>query len=375
MRRLFLSTVLAAASAGSLAAQGALSVQGFGYPVGQLSTRAAGTAGALGEMDAGSPLNPAALFSAGRTILSFQFDPEFRQVKVGGATVNTTTARFPLIMVGAKVGARGFVGASFSTLLDRTWDASYPDSVTVSGDRVLSSVGASVRGGINDAQLAFGWLFSEKFQAGLGFHAITGANHMHLARVFTDSTTFGSLSQTTVLSYSGAAVSAGIVALPAPHLTFAASLRLGGAMNTRYDDSLATHAKVPNRYGASLTYNGIPGSQIAVRFDHEQWSRLQSLGSPSLQVNDATELSAGVDFVGPKFQGLPTQLRLGARTRDLPFGWNGHTVSERSFAFGGGLPLARGWATVDVSVQRALRKAGDVTERGTILSVGLTVRP
>ena len=72
MRRLFLSTVLAAASAGSLAAQGALSLQGFGYPIGQLSTRAAGTAGALGETDAGSPLNPAALLSAGRTILSFQ---------------------------------------------------------------------------------------------------------------------------------------------------------------------------------------------------------------------------------------------------------------------------------------------------------------
>jgi len=375
MRRLFLSTVLAAASAGSLAAQGALSVQGFGYPMGQLSTRAAGTAGALGETDAGSPLNPAALFSAGKTILSFQFDPEFRQVKVGGATVNTTTARFPLIMVGARVGARGFVGASFSTLLDRTWDASYQDSVTVSGDRVLSSVGTSVRGGINDAQLAFGWLFSEKLRAGLSIHAITGANHMHLARVFTDSTTFGSLSQNTVLSYSGSAVSAGIVALPVPHLAFAASLRLGGAMNTRYDDTLATHAKVPNRYGASLTYDGIPGSQIAVRFDHEQWSRLQSLGSPSLQVNDATELSAGVDFAGPKVQGLPTQLRLGARTRDLPFGWNGHRVSERSFALGGGLPLARGWANVDVSVQRALRKAGDVTERGTILSVGLTVRP
>lgn len=375
MRRLILTTVLAAASAGSLAAQGALSVQGFGYPVGQLSTRAAGTAGALGETDAGSPLNPASLSSAGRTILSFQVDPEFRQVKVGGATVNTSTARFPVIIVGARTGLRGFVGVSFSTLLDRTWDASYEDSVTVSGDRVRSSVGTSVRGAVNDARLAFSWQFSDKVQAGLGVHAITGANRMHLARVFTDSTTFGSLSQNTVLSYGGSAVSAGVVVLPVPHLTVAASLRLGGAMTTRYDDSAATHANVPNRYGASFTYDGIPGSQIAVRFNHEQWSRLRTLGSSALQVHDATELSAGVDFVGPKFQGLPTQVRLGARTRDLPFGWNGHTVSERTLALGGGLPLARGWAVIDVSVQRALRKAGDVTERGTILSVGLTVRP
>lgn len=375
MRRLFLSTALVAAAAGSLAAQGALSVQGFGYPAGQLSTRASGTAGVLGETDPGSPLNPAALFGVGRTLLSFQIDPEFRQVKVGGATVNTTTVRFPVISLGARVGTRGFVGASFSSLLDRTWNASYDDSVTVAGDRVRSTVGASVRGAINDARLAFAWQFSEKFQAGLGIHAITGANHMNLSRVFTDSATFGPLGQNTVLSYGGSAMSAGVVALPVPHLIMAASLRLGGILTTRYDDTVATHAHVPNRYGASLTYDGIPGSQIAVRFNHEQWSRMRSLGTPALQVNDVTELSAGVDFSGPKFQGLPTQVRLGARMRDLPFGFNGKTVSERTLALGGGVPLARGWAILDVSLQRALRKAGDVSERGTILSVGLSVRP
>lgn len=375
MRRLFLSTVLAAASAGSLAAQGSLSVQGFGYPAGQLSTRAAGSAGALGETDAGSPLNPASLPNSGKTIFSFQLDPEFRQVKVGGETVNTTTARFPVFSLGTRVGTQGFVGASFSTLLDRTWDASYADSVTVAGDRVASTVATSVRGAVNDARLAFAWQFSEKLQTGLAFHAVTGASRMHLSRVFTDSTTFGTLSQSTVLSYGGSAVSAGIVTLPVPHLIVGASFRLGGAMSTRSGDSVVTRAKVPNRYGASLTYDGIPGSQIAVRFNHEQWSRMRSLGSSALQVTDVTELSAGVDFAGPRFQGLPTQVRLGARTRDLPFGWNGNTVTERTLAVGGGLPVARGWAMLDVSVQRALRKAGDVTERGTILSVGLTVRP
>ena len=375
MRRLFLSTVLAAASAAPLVAQGALSVQGFGYPAGQLGTRAAGTAGAVAETDAGSPLNPGALPGAGRAIFSFQIDPEFRQVKVGGATVNTTTARFPVINIGTRLMARGFVGVSFSTLLDRTWDASYSDSVTVAGDRVHSTVATTVRGAISDARLAFAWQFSEKLQAGLAFHALTGANRMNLSREFTDSTTFGSLSQNSVLSYAGSAVSAGIVTLPVPHLFVGASFRLGGAMNTRTGDSVVTHAKVPNRYGASLTYDGIPGSLIAVRINHEQWSRMRSLGSSALQVKDVTELSAGVDFAGPRFQGQSTQVRLGARTRDLPFGWNGNTVSERTLAIGGGLPLARGWAMLDVSVQRALRKAGDVTEQGTILSVGLTVRP
>ena len=375
MRRLLLSTVLAAASAAPLVAQGALSVQGFGYPAGQLGTRSAGTAGAVAETDAGSPLNPGALPAAGRAIFSFQLDPEFRQVKVGDATVNTTTVRFPVINIGTRLLSKGFVGVSFSSLLDRTWDASYSDSVTVAGDRVHSTVATTVRGAINDARLAFAWQFSEKLQAGLAVHAITGANRMHLSRAFTDSSTFGSLSQISVLSYAGSAVSAGIVTRPVPHLFVGASLRLGGAMNTRTGDSVVTRAKVPNRYGASLTYDGIPGSLIAVRINHEQWSRMRSLGSSALLVKDVTELSAGIDFAGPRFQGQSTQVRLGARTRDLPFGWNGNTVSERTLAIGGGLPLARGWAMLDVSVQRALRKAGDVTERGTILSVGLTVRP
>ncbi len=375
MRRLLLSMVLSVAAAASLGAQGALSVQGFGYPAGQLGTRAAGTAGAVAETDAGSPLNPGALPGAGRAIFSFQIDPEFRQVKVGGATVNTTTARFPVINIGTRLMSKGFVGVAFSTLLDRTWDASYSDSVTVAGDRVHSTVATTMRGAISDARLAFAWQFSEKLQAGLAFHALTGANRVNLSRRFTDSTTFGSLSQTSVLSYAGSAVSAGIVTLPVPHLFVAASFRLGGAMNTRTGDSVVTSAKVPNRYGASLTYDGIPGSLIAVRINREQWSRMRSLGSSALQVKDVTELSAGVDFAGPRFQGQSTQVRLGARTRDLPFGWNGNTVSERTLAIGGGLPLARGWAMLDVSVQRALRKAGDVTERGTILSVGLTVRP
>ncbi len=379
MRRLLLATLVAALSAvplaGPLAAQGALSIQGFGYPTGQLSPRAAGTASALAEIDAGSPLNPAALLGAGKSIFSFQVDPEYRQVKLAGQTVNTTTVRFPVILVGTRVGARGFISGSFSTLLDRTWDAAYEDSVSVSGQRVGSTVATRVRGAINDARLAFAWQLSEKLQVGAAFHALTGANRMHLTRSFSDSTTYGALNQVTTLAYGGSAVSAGLVALPLPHLILAASLRLGGAMSTRYNDSLATHGKAPNRLGASVNFDGIPGSMLSVRVSREQWSRMGPLGTAALLVHDATEIAAGVDVAGPKVQGTATQFRFGARTRDLPFGVNGSFVSEQTFALGGGLTFARGWASLDASLQRAQRKAGALREQGTMLSVGLTVRP
>lgn len=375
MRRLLATALLAAASAAPLAGQGALSLQGFGYPVGQNSTRSSGTGGSLGETDPGSPINPGALPGAGRSLFSVQIDPEYRQLTVEGRDVNTTTARFPVISVGTRAGARGFLGVSFASLLDRTWDAAYADSVTVGGDRVASRVSTSVRGAINDARVAYAWQFSERLQAGVAFHALTGANRMRLARTFTDSTKFGSLAQETTLSYAGSAVSAGLVSRPVQHLYLAASARLGGVMRTRTGDSLATRAHAPNRYGASLTYDGIPGSTLMLRLNREQWTRMQSLGQSTLDVRDATEISAGAEIAGPKVQGTPSQFRLGARTRGLPFGWNGHAVKEQVLAVGGGATVGRGWASIDVSLQRAVRKAGGMTEKGTILSVGLTVRP
>lgn len=375
MRRFLATALLVAASAAPLAGQGALSLQGFGYPVGQNSTRSSGAGGALGETDPGSPINPGALLGAGRSLFSFQLEPEFRQLTVSGRDVNTTTARFPVISVGTRAGTRGFLGVSFATLLDRTWDAAYSDSVTVGGDRVASTVSTTVRGAINDARIAYAWQFSERLQAGVAFHALTGANRMRLSRTFADSTKFGALSQVTTLSYAGSAVSAGLVARALPHLYVAASARLGGKMRTRYDDSVATRGNAPNRYGASLTYDGIPGSTLLLRLNHEQWSRMRSLGQPTLDVRDATEIAAGAEIAGPKVQGTPSQFRLGARTRGLPFGWNGHAVTEQVLAIGGGATIARGWAGIDVSLQRAVRKAGGLSEKGTILSVGLTVRP
>ncbi len=375
MRRYIFTALLATASAAPLFAQGALSIQGFGYPTGQTSTRAAATAGALGESDPGSPINPAALPNAGRSIFSFQIDPEFRQVTVNGRAVNTRTVRFPAISVGTKAGSRGFVAMSFSTLLDRTWDASYQDSVTVGGDRVGSTVAAKVRGAINDTRVAYAHIFSDKLQAGVAFHAYTGANHINLKRSFSDTSTFGALDQLTTLAYGGSAVSAGLVAMPVPHFVLAASMRLGGAMRTTYNDSTARKGNAPNRYGLQLTYDGIPGSQLAFRYNHEQWTRMQSLLTSGLDVHDANEIAAGAEIAGPKIDGLPAMIRLGARSRDLPFGWNGHAVSERTFSAGSGFTVARGWATMDISVQRSQRKTVGMSETGTILSVGLTVRP
>jgi len=73
-------------------AQSNLSSQGFGFPTGQLSARAYGAGGALGEMDPLSPVNPASLGLLPSRILFLQMEPEFRTVK-GVAEIGRASCR------------------------------------------------------------------------------------------------------------------------------------------------------------------------------------------------------------------------------------------------------------------------------------------
>jgi hypothetical protein len=125
----------------------------------------------------------------------------------------------------------------------------------------------------------------------------------------------------------------------------------------------------------------------------EGWSNLEGLGrergpdEPPLPIDDVMEISVGADVAGPRVGGVPLQLRLGGRWRDLPFGVpadevrdlpEARDVRETAITGGLGLPLAGGRALIDVGVQRASRSSdvrSDARERAWTLSVGLRVRP
>src|SRR4051812_237398 len=119
--------IVAAAGAllpAAIAAQGNLSTQGFGYPQGQLSTRALGTGGSLGEIDQTSPLNPASIgLTTNRTVL-FQVEPEYRTVKTPSGSERTTTDRYPVVMAVVPFGNSWVTSVSSASLLDRSWATS-----------------------------------------------------------------------------------------------------------------------------------------------------------------------------------------------------------------------------------------------------------
>jgi len=365
-----------ALDAGDLPAQGALSLLGFGYPVGGLSARARGAGAATAGIDPLSPLNPAAIVLNARALVYAQFEPEFRVVDNGqGTSASTTTARFPVFGVTGRQGRVTF-GLSFSTFLDRTWANSYADTQVVSGERIASTVVTQSDGGIGDARAALAWSGHERFHVGIAVHAYPGKNRVAAGRIFADSVKAGSFNLGNAFTYSGSAFSLGTVAMPLQHLVLGAEARFGGTLTMRLGDSAVVgRGRVPFHWGATLAWDGIPGSVFALRLAHDRWRDLAGLGSTALGLRDGADLGLGAEIAGPRFREAPSFARFGYRSRDLPFTYEGQAVRERALALGVGVPIAAGRTMVDIGLVRASRAAAGVTERAWQLSIGVGIRP
>lgn len=364
------------------AAQGSLSGQGYGYPPGELSTRALGSGGGLAEFDPVSPINPASLASFGRTAFAFQYDPEFRTTQVGGATAHNTIARFPVVAIAVPFHQRFTFGFSASTLLDRSFTTQYTTTTPIGGQDVLANETIESRGSISDLRLGAAAYVSRWLRVGVGVHRLTGQNRLVSGRRFVDSTQFGSVSDSSTLSFTGSALSVGAEVTPVRGLSIAGSARRGGSLRTERMDTVVTRADAPDRYGIGVRVDRITGASFAVSYAQTRWSNMQTLGSATLDARDTHELGGGVEAVGPSIGIAPTILRLGARRRTLPFGIDGAQIRETDYTGGLGLPFSGGRALADLAVQRSLRNPDGGTaavqgarERAWTLSIGFTLRP
>ena len=370
-----LLTIFFASSGG---AQGALSLQGLGYPAGGLSARAEGTGGGVADFDALSVVTPASLAGVGSPALFLQYAPEFRRVTTVSGSAATTTARFPLIAGVLPMGQSWTVGLSSSTFLDRSSETSLERRQVVGAptDTVTLTEQQKVLGAIDDLRLALAWAASPGFRIGVGAHVFAGSNRITFSQLFPDSAKFISSAQAGSISYAGFAASLGVEYHPSRVIGFAISGRKGGDLRAQSGDTTIGKGRLPDHYSASVTFDGIPGATISARVAHDNWSSLNSLSSSGIQAFDSWDTGVGVEATGPHIMQRIITLRGGARFRTLPFGLNGQKVSEKTFAAGFGAPLTRERASLDVAIQRAARSAGsDVKERGFILSIGLRVSP
>lgn len=376
-------TGLALLVAGTLRAQGAISLQGFGYPPGQLTTRAGSTGGALGEFDQAAPLNPAALMNWGVGGAYVQYSPERRSTTVAGIATNTTVARFPVFAIGLPLGAKYAFGISSSTLLERNYTTTATARQLIRTDSVTTTSVATARGSMNDVRFGGAMQVTSWLRVGTALHLVTGENRVRTQRSIapdtgarTDTVSYSTLTENSSATFGGTGVSVGVELLPTKKLSVAGSARLGFGMRADLNDSTRRTANAPSRAGAAVRWD-VAGSSLAARYNWEGWTALKGLGSDAGGIFDSHEFGIGAEVPGPKIRGGQMLLRVGARTRDLPFGIDGKQPSENVLGGGVGFPLGFGRAQLDLGIERASRKVpgiDNLAERGLIMSFGFRLR-
>lgn len=375
-RSLFLAAAIAAVFAFAAAAQGTISSQGFGYPVGPLSTRALTLGGGVGEVDPISALNPAALTTWGRGGFYAQFGPEFRSVEANGTTDKSTVIRFPLFTGALGAGDDWTFGLSFSNLLDRTWATQttgyYP---TGGGDSVLYTQLFKSGGAITNVRFAAAYRLSNTMRVGLGLHLFTGQQTLSVAETFAD-TGYASFLQVTTVNESGEGLSGGFEWSPVQEFAIGMSGMLGGAMRGRRNDSLVSNARVPDRAGVSLIFAGIRGVVISANGEWTQWSAMNGLAQSNIRALDVFDYGVGAEIRVSQLNGFDLPLRFGIRQRTLPFQADSQTVKETLISGGIGIPVSQGRARFDLGLVHAKRTADvPAQESAWILSIGILVRP
>lgn len=355
-------------------AQGTLSVQGLGYPSGQLSTQAGTMGGSIGEMDPFSPLNPAALGLMSTPLLYFQAEPEYRVVTMGDQRLRSSVMRFPVFLGGLPLGERWWVALSASTLLDRTWETAQRDTQFVRSDTLAGTITDRSEGSISDLRLAVAYMPVPWLRIGIGGHGFSGRDVLRTTRSFDDSTRFAGTQQSTSLSFGGNAVSIGAQTIWPRIGAVALSYRHGGTLRVYNGEDVLGSGSVPDHIGISVAYLGLRGATLAARAAHDDWSSLRGATSAGT-IHEGWDLGVGADVTGPRFGPSPVAFRAGARWRTLPFSVAPAAVKERTFSGGVGFPFAGNRVELHLGALHASRTSGTLSEGAWTISTGFGIRP
>jgi hypothetical protein len=361
-------------------AQGTLSTQGFGYPTGEMSTRALGAGGATSDFDAFSSTNPASIAASLGSMLYAQIEPEFRDLTNGsGGSQRNTIARHPLASLAVQIRPNLFGGVTVSNYLDRSFETQERRQTIVADTAIASTNTFKSDGAIGDARAGLAWTPTTWLRLGVAGHVITGSNRLRSTQAFDDSARFAAIADTTTVTYVGSALSGGVQLFAGQVAAFAVSYEKGNSMSVKHADTTIATANVPNGISMSAAFIGIKGTMLAVRTSRQTWTRMEGLGSDSLPITNSWDTSVGADVLGPRLGSHVFQIRGGGRWRTLPFGLVNSEIKEKTFNGGLGTLLAQGRLGVDFAAIRSIRtpvnNAVPFRESAWTMSFGVTVRP
>jgi hypothetical protein len=361
-------------------AQGTLSTQGFGYPTGEMSTRALGAGGATSDFDAFSSTNPASIAASLGSMLYVQMEPEYRHLtNDNGGNQKNVIARHPLAALAVQIRPNLFGGVSVSNFLDRSFETQERRTTVIADTSLATTNTFKSDGAIGDVRAGLAWTPTSWVRLGVAGHIISGSNRLRSTEAFDDSVRFAAIADTQTVTYVGSALSAGVQLFAGQVAAFAVSYRKGNSMSVKHQDTTLATANVPDGISLSAAFIGIKGSMLAVRTSRDSWTRMEGLGSDSLPITNSWDTSVGADVLGPHIGSHVLQLRAGGRWRTLPFGLVNSEIKERTYNVGGGTLLAQGRLGIDFAAIRSLRTpvASGVPfrESAWTMSFGVTVRP
>jgi hypothetical protein len=352
-------------------------VLGIGFPGRPLSVRSRALGGAMGAVDAGSAVNPAAIALSPRLSVSGLSETASRSYEARDVSVSgLSDTRFPFAMVSGPIQSSAIsFGISYSLYAERSYDIETSDTVTIRGEEIGVSDRLKSDGGIADLRAAVAWYASARVQAGFGFHLLSGSTREELEREF-DDPFYAPVSQRGDVDYAAWALSAGLVFTPASRLRIGLSARRDAKLSI--DDALlpGVEVQLPWTLSASITAAPVRSVRWSVGGEWRSWSSARDdiPETVALSVFDTWELNTGIEFGGADV-GSSFPLRVGFRYATLPFSPVDDQPREMDLAAGSGILFGGNRAFFEFAVERVLRDGGGASERAWQVSVGLTLRP
>jgi hypothetical protein len=369
-----LGVVAAAVLAGPLEAQVSVySVVGLGFPREPIGVRARSLGGGVAALDPRSALNPAASTAFRTLTVAVTSNVTRREYEIDGtAATGLSETRFPFGVVGATIrGTPISFAASFATYVDRSYDLTIRDTISLRGEDIPITDRLRSRGAVVDSRLALGWAASRRLSLGVGAHVLSGSARITAARVFGNAN-YAVSGRRVDEAFSGFGISGGFLADPVGGVRVGAAVRANTSLDLTRDAEDVGTVGLPISVTGGVLLTPLPTIRWSVSAVWRSWSRSGDFVNASSggRAFDTWFVGSGIEVGGT---GIP--LRLGFRYNQLPFSPSGDQPREISLAVGSGIRFAENRALADVAVERTLRDGGGAAERLWQLSFSLLLQP
>ena len=378
MRGPLVLLILAMAPGVMLAQSSQFGVRGLGFPGRGLATRAIGSGGAFGLFDHESSINPAAVGGVANFTSVFTISQGFRSVENPAGTASTRDTRFPHLMIVGPVRQSGAaLGLSYSSYMNRDFSLISSTTIDLRGVPVVVTDSFSSRGGLSDLRLAGAYRLQDRWTFGAGFHVITGSNRLESRRSFEDPGFLPSRQRAEV-SYAGVGISGGVIRQLGPRFAVAALVRSDGHLNVDRDSARVATVDLPYTFGLGIRWLPAPYLDFAAQTLVRTWSGANSdvLQQGGVGAENTFEVAAGAEYTPDLKRPYLYPIRFGGRYALIPFplvpGSQGH---EYGVSIGSGMRFAQQRGGIDLALEHVWRSEGVYSERGFILTLGISVRP